>query len=118
MQAALDVACPRCGARPKQGCRSIGYPSGAPRPDKPVRAHLARLEAWRASLKGEQSLRGLALAIENVAREHPCYSQAYHIVSCCIDHLCAIAGFHEQNLKLQALERYRDDLEKKAGDKS
>lgn len=43
------------------------------------------------------SLRDLARKIEDVCREHPCYSQAWEIVSNCSDHLRAVAFVNETN---------------------
>lgn len=45
-------------------------------------------------------LRDLAQQIEEVAKAHAAYSQAYAVVQNCCDHLCAIARVHEANERL------------------
>ena len=47
-----------------------------------------------------RALRDLALHIEKLCREHPCYSQAWPHVSSLVDHLCAIAAIEELNRRL------------------
>lgn len=49
------------------------------------------------------NLRDLAKKIEQVAHEHPCYSQAMPAVSHLVDHLCAMARCEEANRELQML---------------
>lgn len=48
-------------------------------------------------------LRDLARKIEDLTKEHPAYAQASKIVANCCDHLCAVAGVHEANYKIQEL---------------
>lgn len=82
----LSFTCPRCKAQPGEQCRRSGYG---------VRPHQARMDAWRTSLKGENSLRGLGSAIQELARVHPCYGQASLIVQNCVDHLSVLDAFNK-----------------------
>lgn len=109
LQHVKSVACPRCSSEPDQSCRgiridfSIGHTK--------VRPHKERIEAWQEQIKGQHSLRGLAAQLELVAKDHPCYSQAHEIVQNCVNHLCAVAAWHELNLKLADKERLIRDFQ-------
>lgn len=51
----------------------------------------------------EHPLRDLARRIEQLAKDHEAYSQAYRVVQNCCDHLSAIARTHEANVLLAGL---------------
>jgi hypothetical protein len=55
-------------------------------------------------------LRDLARDIENVSRDHPCWSQAHVVVLNCTSHLCAMARIEEVNQALKG--RSLDDISK------
>ncbi len=50
-------------------------------------------------------LRDLAARIEDVARQHPAYSQAWQPVRTLVDHLSALAGMEEASQKELISER-------------
>lgn len=50
-------------------------------------------------------LRDLAAKIEELGRSHPAYSQAWHVIRNCSDHLRALAFIEETNQ-----EQYKLDL--------
>ncbi len=55
-------------------------------------------------------LRDLAARIEDVARQHPAYSQAWQVVKNCSDHLCALAAVSEANGKLPIAPQLHNPL--------
>jgi hypothetical protein len=50
-------------------------------------------------------LRALAKGIESMTMDSPCFSAAFPIVNCCVEHLVLLARHHEANQKEASNER-------------